>query len=435
MRRAAAAALLLLGSALIAAGPARAGDPASTFAIHARPAALGGAAKALDEPTSAALHNPAAAALGDGLAIKLGYMFSVPLLSYNGGPAEVEGVHGLSLAAAVPLIDRGAGGRRLRASLGLGLFIPDRWIARIYLIEPTRPSFVMWEGAVNRITASAVLALAIDDLVSIGAGATLLADGAAAADLDLGFEGSQTRTDAEVDLELRLRAAPLVGIRIHPVPWVTVAGGYSGELSMDLALDVHADLDAPGLEGYTVVSIRGTNDYTPPTAWAALAIHPAAWLDLLLQATYVMWHRANPFYADLRMLVDLGEGPSALGGVAPPGKLKDRWVLSAGLEGRIPVLGGCTLALRGGYQYRPTPVPDQSGWTSYADSDVHLASAGLGFATWQGRSVQLRVGWAFQVQRIVERTMDKDDDVFIVESATIEGWVLASMLDLELAFR
>ncbi|MBW2261804.1 MAG: hypothetical protein JRG91_07510 [Deltaproteobacteria bacterium] len=435
MRRAGAAALLALGAAWLAALPAQAGDPASTFAIHARPAALGGAGMALDEPTSAPLHNPAAAALGSGLSIKLGYMFSVPLLSYNGVEADVEGVHGLSLAAAVPLLDRMVGGKRLRAALGLGLFIPDRWIARIYLIEPTRPSFVMWEGAVNRITAAPVLALAIGDLVSIGAGATLLADGAGAADLDLGFEGSQTRTDASMDLNLRLRAAPLVGIRIHPVAWVTVAGGYSGELSMDLALDVHADLNVPGLEGYTVVSIRGTNDYTPPSAWAAVAVHPAHWLDLHFQATYVMWHRANPFYADLRMLIDLGEGPSVLGGIAPPGKLKDRWVIAAGLEGRIPVLQGCTLALRGGYQYRPTPVLDQTGWTSYADSDVHLASAGLGFATWENRAVQLRVAWAFQMHRIVERTVEKDEDVFFDTGYTIEGWVLASMLDLELTFR
>ena len=430
-----APALALVAAACTVSGLAAAGDPASTFAIHTRPAALGGAGMALDEPTSAPLHNPAAAALGDGLAIKLGYMFSAPLLSYNGEPADVEGVHGLSLAAAVPLIDRSVGGKRLRAALGLGIFIPDRWVARIYLIEPTRPSFVMWEGAVNRISAAPVLAIAIDDLVSIGAGATLLADGGGTADLDLGFEGSQTRTDASVDLDLRLRAAPLVGIRIHPIPWVTVAGGYTGELSMDLALDVHADLDAPGLEGYTVVSILGTNDYTPPTAWAALAVHPAPWLDLLFQATYVMWRKANPFYADLRMLIDLGEGPSVLGDIAPGGKLEDRWVLAAGVEGRIPVLGGCSLALRGGYQYRPTPVPDQTGWTSYADSDVHLAAAGMGFSTWQDRPVQLRIGWAFQVQRIVERTQSKQDDVFVVEGFTIEGWVLASMIDLELVFR
>jgi long-subunit fatty acid transport protein len=432
MRRAARA---ILAAALLAATPARAGDPASTFSIHARPAALGGAAMALDEATSAPLHNPAAAALADGLSVKLGYMFSLPLLSYNGARADVEGVHGLSLAAAVPLLDRRVGGRRLRMALGLGLFVPDRWIARIYLIEPTRPSFVMWEGAVNRITAAPVLALALGDLVSIGAGATLLTDGAAMAELDLGFEGSQTRTDASVDLQLRLRAAPLVGIRIRPFRWVTLAGGYSGELSMDLALDVHADLDAPGLEGYALVSIRGTNDYTPPTAWASVAVHPAPWLDLLFQATYVMWHRANPFYADLRMLVDLGEGPSALGDLAPDGKLQDRWVIAAGLEGRIPVLAGCTLALRGGYQYRPTPVPEQTGWTSYADSDVHLASAGLGFATWKDRAVQLRVAWAVQMQRIVERTVGKEEDVFIVDSYTIEGWVLASMLDVELTFR
>jgi hypothetical protein len=425
---------VLLAAALLASTPALAGDPASTFAIHARPAALAGASMALVEPTSAPFHNPAAAALGSGLSIKLGYMLSHPMLTYNGARADVEPVHGMSLALRVPLLDRQAGTRRLRAALGLGLFVPDRWIARIYLIEPTRPSFVMWEGAVNRIVAVPLLALAVDDLVSIGAGATLLADGAAVADLDLGFEGSQTRTDGAVDLELRLRAAPVVGIMIHPLPWFTLAGGYSGELAMDLELDVHALISAPGIEGNTLVSIRGTNDYTPASAWAAAAVHPSPHLDVLLQATYVMWHRANPYYSKLRMLVDLGVDPVVLGDIAPSSRLEDRWVLAAGLEGRIPVLSGCTLSLRAGYQYRPTPVPDQTGWTSYADSDVHLAAAGLGFDTWQDRSVRLRVSWAFQLQRLVKRTVEKDPAVFVSTGFTTEGWVLASMLDLELSF-
>lgn len=426
--------VLMALAACLAARAAHAGDPASTFSIHARPAALGGAAMALDEPTSAPFHNPAAAGPGSGLSIKVGYLFSHPELDYNGTRADVQGVRGLSLAARIPLLDRMVGGKRLQAALGLGLFIPNRWIARIYLVEPSRPSFVMWEGAVNRMVAAAVLALALDDFVSLGVGASLLADGAGGARLDLGFEGSQTRTDARVDLDLRLRAAPVLGIMIRPFPWLTMAGGWSGELGMDLDLRVHADIDAPGLESDTVVSIRGTNDYTPPTAWAAVAVRPVRWLDILLQATYVMWRRANPFFTDLRMLIDMGADPSILGQIVPASKLRDRWVIAAGIEARVEVLSGCELALRGGYQWRPTPLPDQTGWTSWVDSDVHLWSTGLGFATDARKSVRMRVAWAIQLQRVVERSVEKDPDVFVSTGYTAEGWVLASMLDVELTF-
>jgi len=432
VRGAVACALVLAAS--LACRTALAGDPASTFSIGARAAALGGAGGALEEPATAGFLNPAAAALGSGFEVRLGYLFAHPLLEYNGQRIDMRDVHGLSLGLRIPLLDRIVGKSQLRAAFGLGLHVPDRSIARVYLVEPDRPSFVMWEGPVHRIVVVPVLAIAAGSFVSIGAGVTLLADGSGDVSLDLGFEGSQTRTDAEVDLELRLRAAPVVGVTLNPFPWITIAGGYSGELAMDIALDVRADIGAPGLAGTTEVAIRGTNDYTPPSAWAAVGIHPAGWIDVHLQAAYVMWHRANPFHARIRMLVDLGADPAVLGGIVPARELDDRWVLSAGIEGRIPLPLGCALALRAGYQYRPTPIPDQTGWTSYVDSDVHLASTGLGFSTPVARAARLRLDWAFQVQRLVPRSVAKDPDVFVVTGFRSEGWVLASMLEIGIAF-
>ena len=45
-------------------------------------------------------------------------------------------------------------------------------------------------------------------------------------------------------------------------------------------------------------------------------------------------------------------------------------------------LGGSTLkklVFRQGYQFHPSPVPDQTGDSNFVDTDRHMFSAGLGF--------------------------------------------------------
>lgn len=424
----------LLAAAALMAAEASGADPASTFGLFSRPAALAGAGAATAHPADAALTNPASAGFGSRTSVKASYLYAHPMLTYDGQQADVPDAHGVTLGLRIPLLTLTPKGHHITFGLGLGIHVPDRWLARIYLIEPSRPSFVMWEGQVHRMVATPVLAVALDDIFSVGAGATLLADGAGSARLTLGYEGAQTRTDAQLDLDLRLRAAPVLGVTVHPVRWLTLAAGWTGELGLDMQLDVAADLDAPGLEGDTLISIRGTSDYTPHTLWAALSFSPIARLQIHVRWAWVMWSRANPFFARMRMMLDVGGDPSFLQSMVPEGDLRDAWVLSVGVEGAIPLPHQWTLTPRAGYQYRPTPVPAQSGFTTYADSDVHVMATGLGFSSSPANPVQLTLGWALQVQRLVPRTTTKDPAVHVIQDFEIQGWVVATMLDASLTF-
>jgi long-subunit fatty acid transport protein len=429
-----AAALLAAASWTLVAGGAWAADPASTFSLSSRAAALAGASAATADPASAPLLNPAAAAHGDGLHLKLGYLFAHPMLRYNGAPSSVEDVHGFTLGLSVVVLERSPRGLPLRLALGLALHVPDRWLARIYLVEPTRPSFVMWEGPVQRMVANPVVALRVSEMFSVGAGATLLADGAGSAHLVLGYAGTQTRTDAALDLELRLRAAPLVSVTVEPIEQLVLAAGFTGELAMDMDLYVTAELDAPGLEGDALIAVAGTNDFTPATLWAAVTARPHARLHLHLFGSYVMWSRANAFFARTRAALDLGGERTLLEGAVPCEPLRDSWTVAAALEGGVPLPARLVLSLRAGYQYRPTPVPEQTGFTTYADSDVHVMSTGLGLRTAPERSVELALGFSIQLQRVTPRATVKDPDVFFITGFDIEGWVVATALDASLAF-
>jgi len=51
-----------------------------------------------------------------------------------------------------------------------------------------------------------------------------------------------------------------------------------------------------------------------------------------------------------------------------------------GLEAKPVATEVWTLALRAGYQFRKSPVPDQKGISNFADADTHVISTGLGIS-------------------------------------------------------
>src|SRR6185503_5992433 len=68
-------------------------------------------------------------------------------------------------------------------------------------------------------------------------------------------------------IELPVRAAPIVGIWAKPHPRVRAAATYRGELSLDLRLDILANVQVAGVvTGDALVSIRAANYYTPARA-------------------------------------------------------------------------------------------------------------------------------------------------------------------------
>jgi long-chain fatty acid transport protein len=74
-------------------------------------------------------------------------------------------------------------------------------------------------------------------------------------------------------------------------------------------------------------------------------------------------------------MISLPEAPTA-----PPGKIPDSRTDRAACRRGIHASAGGRLALplRAGYAYEATPVPPQSGNTSFLDATRHLLSLGVG---------------------------------------------------------
>ena len=105
-------------------------------------------------------------------------------------------------------------------------------------------------------------------------------------------------------------------------------------------------------------------------------------LEIVVQANYALWSRMrNPtprmdvnIGGDVLDQVGLGEvfDLRELEEVSRFG-LRDVWTIHSGLDwGALD-----SLKLRAGFQYRPSPVPEQSGSTNLLDNQVFGSSAGI----------------------------------------------------------
>src|SRR5262249_7231457 len=85
--------------------------------------------------------------------------------------------HGVSLGLALPFhLRRGRFDGVL--AFGLALYIPDQYVVRIQLQPVTEPQFILYDNNLQHIVVTPALALRPLTWLSLGLGATILADAA-----------------------------------------------------------------------------------------------------------------------------------------------------------------------------------------------------------------------------------------------------------------
>src|SRR5439155_714719 len=99
--------------------------------------------------------------------------------------------------------------------------------------------------------------------------------------------------------------------------------------------------------------------------------------------------------------------------------LSDVWVARLGAELR-PI---DRLALRLGYIYRPTPVPDQGRRTSYLDCTAHVLSLGAGWSFDDPLQIATRLGVDAAVQLAVMAPRSVERSPFFSRSTTVTRWL------------
>ena len=273
-----------------------------------------------------------------------------------------------------------------RVSLAFILLVPLSKKTRPGSDDYRRPQFPQYDTTPEMIVAMAGCGVRVLDGLSLGGGVSIFGylEGGSTVDLTL---GGQAVTRKDVQMDIKPSAAPYLGLTWYPF---FGEQGWGGGLSVGLAWQgaMSGDYDLPidvmiAELGRMRFDLSGSALYVPHRLSLGLAGDwPQLGLAVALDARVWLYSKMPPISSTVGMQLDDRaldpENPVTLvHPVAPdiPTQTKDSWELNAGLEWTAT----SWLCLRGGYLYRASPYPRQTGHTNTLDRDVHGLTAGLGF--------------------------------------------------------
>jgi len=361
--------------ALAASRPARASDT-DQFGFGARPISMGGAFTALATDWTGAYYNPGAPAASGALSAGIGMSYADYNMRFDSaaGTADreterVEPLTGITLGISAPLSsDRSELLNRL--TFTLGAFLPTRALVSASIeTAPGSPQYYLYGLRRDKITfmpSMSVRILPFDDagdgpVLSVGAGATILADLSGQFTFDLSATAARS---VAADVTLPYDAAPNVGIYFWPVNWISMGVAYRGALSLKADFDVQIVVDGTNL---FPLQLEAVTLYQPQQIQGGVAIDPVDWLTIAADVGWYNWAAYDDVFITIRPVV-----PQVDTG------FKDIVIPRLGVE-LEPVKGWTA---RAGYYYQPTPVPSQTGATNLIDLDKHVFSLGFGWTWW-----------------------------------------------------
>jgi long-subunit fatty acid transport protein len=272
--------------------------------------------------------------------------------------------------------------------------------------------------------------------VSIGAGAATFVnasgDGIA---FKLGQDGNGAYADGNADVSLPYNLCPIAGAALDLGP-AALALRFRGSQSIGMNLGTVATVDVTGnpLNGTTAVRVTGSNGYLPPTLDLGARYTIAPWLRALVALELALWSQAPSPAANLSMDVRLGLKPGLL--ETNFGQPRMRSTLSPRVGAEVLPLGRNTaLSVRAGYLLSPSPVPQQTGFTSHADSVAHGFALGAGYDLGKAWGVGLRADASTMLMVLAQRQFNKPSEVLPFSHYTASGNIMHVSVALQGAWK
>jgi long-chain fatty acid transport protein len=362
-------------------------NPVDIFGYGSRATAMGGAATAASDDSSANYFNPGGLVRGRDLRIDLGYRYAQPILRMNGYDSGVDASHGFFIGLVAP-----AHIGPFRFAFGAALFLPDQRLARVRTLPFEQPRWVLFDNRPQRLYFAANLAIQIVPHLYVGGGLTFMSRTAG----DLFLKGDVALSDPDsstlvsrINVDLVAVRYPQAGILWDATRYLSLGITYrhSFGLKLDQGFRLDGNIGSPGLtpvvqNAYFSARAQSLDLFQPWQLTGGMALRLTRALLLTLDMTFSRWSEFPVPAATVMIALDVGMFNSRVHlppmRVYPNPTFHDTLTPRLGAEWRVREWSKVTLNLRGGYAYEQSPVPDQSGESSYADSDKHTFSIGAG---------------------------------------------------------
>jgi hypothetical protein len=269
----------------------------------------------------------------------------------------------------------------------------------------------------------------LPDFLWFGAGAHAMINGDAAADLTITVDRLSTDEpvvpyDQAIFMNLGIAINPMAGLIVKPTAKLMLGLSYKDDIAVEIE-----PFDAP------IHLIIGDNvaDINALTAivsyWNPVTIRAGgAWqFDDFVVEFNIIREQWSGFKRSLTFETLKDLNPE----IYSVPNFKDIFIYALGIErdwGEMTFFKRFTLTdikIWAGYQYAPTPVPDQPGFSNYLGVDRHIISGGVGaeFRDPFGIVIHpIRVGFALQDQYLPRRNVNKVDSFnYAVSGNVITG--------------
>ncbi len=408
---------LLMLVVLLARPSVSAGNPLETYGYGSRATSLGGAYSAVADDFAAIFYNPAGLPqigdvdLGFGMTFFNADFHSIRNVVVGETPRgePIVGDVNTSMSDNGGFLGGVAVGLTDDIAVGVGLFVPStHYLARLQTQNQQEPNFIWYEKRSKRFALLVSVGARVYKGLHIGAGIDVLFGPEGMINLRIPAGGEGT---ADLALTFRPRIAPYAGLLYKMKNDMRFAVVYKDKKNQgEVDLTLNGEIDSEALTIPISGKLQSMIFYSPRQVVFGWAWKPGERVNLSLDLAWLQWS----LFKDATMDVDLKVGPTGTAvpfqQVTDPG-FSDTFLPRAGIEyiakrwSLFPLSDRAELALRGGYYFVKSPVPEQTGVTNYLDSDSHVFSAGLGLALRSlfGSTRALKLGFHFQFHQLMDR--------------------------------
>ena len=407
----------------------------------ARPMGLGSAYTAVSDDLWSIYYNVAGLDQITDNMVQLAYIWANPNL--NAESATDPGFHDVHrfpyhlnaplIGAALDMGKMFARSMPVNIKFGAIVAMPDNFHAVYYAWDApyTVPLFPRLGSNWQRVSLIGGLSLSTNYLpwVSVGIGFRFMVTGTTYAHSEPGGLGGGITINpvdpdrmikgANIELSANSLITPTCGIMLYPLQGLRLGYSYRGQtaLTMDpIIVNATLFIDNTSLLRMTI-PVRIQAYYAPQQHnWGV----SYKWEDKILVALDVSWFRWSRYTSIVR-----GD---------PDPLWNDSWITRIGVE-YYPI---AIIALRGGYFFEPSPIPDQVKLSNFLDNDKHVFSVGFGVSLQDPFLILLRpldFNIAVQYTWLPERNTVKDT-VYggVPEMFSTRGYVIAAGGDFTIRF-
>jgi long-chain fatty acid transport protein len=422
--------------------------PFDDFGVGSRDAAMGGAYTAIADDFSGAYYNPGALSLIKESSFGFGFTYTHPRLYLNSQESRIENVTGTPFGFIVPL----RGIFKEKAAIGFSGFMLGSLIYDVAMPPLNQPDFALDRHRLRQQILMFAASAQIFPFLSVGAGAQVQASipSSVSMYLDAPFLLSGQPTPGappsgyDFGVDVAYIITPTAGLLIKFSPRFKI--GFTFRDSLDMRIKLKSSEIASGLSASPQtldIMVASHILYTPrqyvlgtavdilPDLTAAFDLIRTDWSGFPNPSAHISLSSPDPVLNQV------------LPSVPPPPdpNFSDTLSQRFGIEYRLNLIPKIKTAIRAGYGWSPSPIPDQTGESNFLDSDRHTFSGGLGIAfpaPWSLVAKPIEANFHLRYQLLAKRRVVKLGTVPADNPGqpgyTIDGDIFSGGLSLNLSF-